>query len=128
MRHKSISVMSILFAVVSCHVYPEPVSPMEEPLYRLGFAIERYREMTGRYPEAPNAVMTASLKERGLLSADLPVAGGEVRDAWGRAYVYKRPAETRFGRGYLLYSTGPDGIDQNGDDVILRVNIDPIGG
>jgi hypothetical protein len=67
-------------------------------------AIERHRLRTGAYPVSLEEVTTPAEDRR------------FVDPFSGRAFVYRviDPAGDRWGRGYLLWSTGPDGKDDGG--------------
>lgn len=67
-------------------------------------AIERHRLRTGAYPASLEEVTTAAEDRR------------FVDPFSGRAFIYRviDPAGDRWGRGYLLWSTGPDGKDDGG--------------
>lgn len=71
---------------------------------RAMIAIERYRATNGRYPSKLADLVPEFL-------------AAEPRDPFtGRGLAYRTidPAADRFGRGYLLYSIGADGVDDGG--------------
>ena len=68
-------------------------------------AVSQYRAEKGTAPDS-------------LAAINGPGARGEQVDAWGRPLVYRR---LDGGNGYILYSLGANGIDENGagDDVFM---------
>ena len=84
-------------------------------------ALNTYRTDHGSYPPGPNSAMVEALQTGSIESARPymtfkadELAEGELTDPWGNPYVYKSSGETA-----LIYSTGPDGCDDDGlgDDV-----------
>ena len=71
-------------------------------------AVEQYRSEKGVLPD-------------NLKTLDGTYIRSDGRDAWDRPYVYRRLAS---GDGYVLYSVGANGTDQNGagDDVLTSVS------
>jgi len=75
---------------------------LQERAIRVMLALERYRILQGNYPDTLDALVPAHLDE-------LP------RDPFAdRPLSYRRctPSEREDARPYVLYSVGPDGIDQ----------------
>jgi type II secretory pathway pseudopilin PulG len=71
-------------------------------------ALERQRGATGELPRnAKQLTVVARLYAPGV-----PVQRGAAVDGWGRAFVYV-PAPGR-AQGYLLYSSGANGVDESG--------------
>lgn len=96
-------------------------------LAAISAALEAYKRAFGDYPRTDDEVqlLRALLGQRGPAS-DVPINGrglievarftvkGDVLiDPWERpyVYVYKRPASGWTNPGYVLYSAGPDGIE-----------------
>jgi hypothetical protein len=77
---------------------------------RLMLSVEAYRAERGEYPEDLAALVP-------MYIAELP-----LDPFTGAPYLYRRlaPGEDEHGRGYLLYSAGPDGQDDGG-----RNSMDP---
>ena len=69
---------------------------------RAAIAAERYRLAQGMYPETIGAVVPEFLAE---IPQD-PITGGAIG--------YRRIENDAHGRGYLVYSVGPDGKDDGG--------------
>ena len=65
-------------------------------------ALEQYRAQTGQYPDSLEELSPAILEE--IPSDPFSVDG----------FVYRTLANDAAGRGYMLYSIGADGVDNNG--------------
>lgn len=82
-------------------------------------ALEQYALVIGDYPSEREGLQALVTKPERLSNAARYPAGGFInrlpQDAWGRAFVYKRPG-TRSGRAYDLYSLGADG-EEGGDEL-----------
>lgn len=65
-------------------------------------ALEQYRAQTGQYPDSLEELTPAILEE---IPSDPFSANG---------FVYRTLANDAAGRGYVLYSIGADGVDNNG--------------
>lgn len=74
-------------------------------LETISTVLELYKVDNGNYPTTKQA----------LASLSGPYLDKELKDPWGRAYRYISPGQQ--GRSYELYSAGPDGIDDNVDDI-----------
>ena len=65
-------------------------------------ALEQYRAQTGQYPDSLEELTPAILEE---IPSDPFSADG---------FVYRKLADEPLGKGYVLYSIGADGVDNNG--------------
>jgi general secretion pathway protein G len=74
-------------------------------LESISTALELYKIDNGNYPAT----------KQGIASLSGPYLDKELKDPWARAYRYLSPGQQ--GRSYDLYSAGPDGIDDNADDI-----------
>lgn len=88
-------------------------------------AVRVYYIEHGRYPASGNRNLLAALTSTSKLTkapllrprAEAVSKEGELVDAWGRPYVYvvnqgrELPNNSPNRHSYLLYSTGPDGVD-----------------
>lgn len=81
---------------------PEPLHAAYAALESTGLALEAYRAREGEYP--------AQLSD--LLAQDLDALPGDPFDPAGGPLRYSAPAANPDGR--LLYSLGPDRVDQRG--------------
>ncbi|OGX44913.1 MAG: type II secretion system protein GspG [Omnitrophica WOR_2 bacterium RIFCSPLOWO2_12_FULL_51_8] len=70
----------------------------------IGLAIDMYEMDTGSYPPDLAALMKKEGKG--------PYLKKEPKDPWGKLYIYKLS-----GNEYQLYSAGPNGIENDGDDI-----------
>jgi general secretion pathway protein G len=80
--------------------------------------LERYKKDHGRYPtaeESLNALVDPSPAGRYFISKHA------IIDPWGHAYIYK-PSNWRQDEAVVVYSRGPNGIDEGGagDDTAVR--------
>lgn len=80
--------------------------------------LERYRKDHGRYPAADerlDVLVDPSPQGRYFVNSH------GVTDPWGHMFVYKPSNATR-GPALVVYSIGPNGIDEDGggDDVVAR--------
>lgn len=96
-------------------------------LAAIGAALEAYKGTFGDFPRTDDEIqlLRALLGQRGpasdatisgramLETARFAVNGNVLIDPWERAYVYayKVPAGGWTNPGFVLYSTGPDGVD-----------------
>lgn len=64
-------------------------------------SIRRYYLDKGEYPSSIKSLLTEGYKK-----------GSDIVDPWGRLYIYKKIDET-----YEIYSSGPDRIEGNKDDI-----------
>lgn len=103
-------------------------SPLERQRERLR-DIERclylYLEDCRTVPDSGNAELTRALSDSSkryyLAVAPTEIShDGKILDCWGRPYVFKRPSWASHPVECYLYSTGPNGIDEegSGDDVL----------
>lgn len=84
----------------------------------LAMHMERYRREVGRYPVRLEEIVRSEQETPGratwggpyLQNADL------LNDPWGRRYQYRAPG-VQNARGYDLWSVGPDGQDDTGDEI-----------
>src|SRR5690606_30697879 len=72
-------------------------------LLAVAAGLAKYRIIYGEYPEALDQLVPSVLE-------DLPI------DIYGQPFVYKRTAQ-----GYLLYSTGMNGIDESGSHEMYSI-------
>jgi general secretion pathway protein G len=81
-------------------------------------ALEAFKRDQGRYPtreESLDVLVDPSPRGRYLISHHA------ITDPWGHTYVY-RPPDPHQQQGLVLYSIGPNGIDEGGkgDDIVPR--------
>lgn len=70
----------------------------------LGLALQAFHRDMGRYPEEQE--MPLALTGKAYLDK-------WPKDGWGHAYRYRKTSGTP--HPFMLYSPGPNGIDENGD-------------
>ncbi|MHC4607342.1 MAG: hypothetical protein ACYTAF_10510, partial [Planctomycetota bacterium] len=82
--------------------------------------IGAYQEALDRFPEPGGDNLLRDLRSRNI---ELPftVELERMRDLWGKRIEWIRVAKDR----YLLYSHGPDGVDNGGeeDDISVEVKV-----
>lgn len=81
-------------------------------------AIEMFVLQSGRYPTTLEGLKVLVQKSNDEISNWKQVLSLVPTDAWGNQFVYT--LREQHGQSYLLYSKGPDGVDNNGyhDDVV----------
>ncbi len=112
----------------------------------LASQLNRYAKDTGKYPgegspEAENAfpaLFDALFAEGRTMTGGPNASKNHVLDPWGRPYIYRwfkkgSGPPSLYGREYVIYSTGLDGIDQTmsgegGDDITNWNLTQPSGG
>ncbi|MDP2941632.1 MAG: type II secretion system major pseudopilin GspG [Candidatus Omnitrophota bacterium] len=77
----------------------------------IGLAIDMYEMDTGKYPPDLGALM----KNPNLPGWKGPYLKKEPKDPWGKAYIYKTPGT--HSNDYDLYSAGPNGVENDTDDI-----------
>jgi general secretion pathway protein G len=102
-------VLGPFLAIGRAFATSSPPSRTYHSLQSLDKAILGFHADKGRYPDAKQLA-------RELQEAEWLDRGNDVRDDWGRPFVYRVPGEHG---PYDLYSTGADGIDDRGsnDDI-----------
>ena len=78
----------------------------------IDMALKIYRLETGFYPRGLTSLMSVP---PGVKGRKMPYLEREPTDPWGKQYQYKYPG-TRSNLGYDLYSAGPDGVPDNGEN------------
>jgi type II secretion system protein G len=63
------------------------------------------------YPESLDDLLLAHNQKRSYIKEP-------ALDPWGNSYVYL-PGTDTFGRDYTLFSSGPDGVPGNDDDIAI---------
>jgi hypothetical protein len=91
----ALAAMLLLALLLSPRGLQTEASRTSQALDSLRFTLELHKLRHGSYPQSLGAL------------GDVP-----LQDAWGRPFVY-RPLQ----EGYLLLSTGPDGLQGSGDDL-----------
>jgi type II secretion system protein G len=86
-------------------------------LEMVGRSLIQFKEETGHYPTVAQGLEALTDEHRrgsNLLRA-LP------KDSWGKPFVYRVSVESN-GESFLLYSVGPNGVDDggSGDDISYR--------
>lgn len=89
--------------------------------YRLQAAVqslERYKQLTGRYPDQVNQVVRPAGLLKVVKADRLVLVSCPLRDGWGHPWVYSLSKKWKF---FNLYSKGPNGKDDGGeiDDILV---------
>ena len=83
-------------------------------------ALDLYELDLGSYPSGDEGLEAMIRSPQNASLADKwkgpYLKRGVPRDPWGRAYIYRFPGQHNQA-GYDLYSSGPDGIEGNEDDI-----------
>ncbi|MDR3480815.1 MAG: type II secretion system protein GspG [Burkholderiaceae bacterium] len=113
-RARKLSLITFVLCIIAT-IAAEFISPsmiedriVDEELTRLKFvrqAIDAFQKQTGSFPSNENG--TEQLARGGN-----PFLIGPVSDRWGRPYIYRRISTAP---GYVVYSTGFNGIDEHGE-------------
>jgi len=78
-------------------------------------ALKLYELDNGAFPSTQEGLAALLTKPQSARTWNGPYLEKMPVDPWGREYRYRSPGEFR--QDYDLYSAGPDGVDNNEDDV-----------
>ena len=79
-------------------------------------ALERFKRDVGRYPNTDEGLSALLFQPSGLTNWRGPYGDVPTSDLWSRPYIYRSPAPN--GDAYQIISTGPDGHEGGGDDIV----------
>jgi hypothetical protein len=96
--------LSLVLPALSAALQAQDRGNIDYVLVQLAAALAVYRAETGTYPDTLDALVPGVMPQ---LPVDL---------FHGKPFVYQRDGE-----GYLLYSTGSNGVDENGSNEDMRV-------
>lgn len=84
----------------------------------LRVALDEFYKTNQRYPTESEGLAPLTSEASGILAAN-PPAHAIILDGWDRSFVYRMAGEVR----PVLYSTGANGVDENGagDDLMAAV-------
>jgi len=82
-------------------------------------AIAAFAKDVGRVPTSAEGLNELVTDESGLAAWRGPYLEKILSDPWGHPYVYRQPGMHR--KPYDLFSSGPDGIAGNGDDIVKGI-------
>jgi len=85
----------------------------------IGLALKLYKLDNGRYPttaQGLKALLSKPSSSPAPNNWNGPYLESEPMDPWKAEYRYKSPGANN-ATGYDLYSIGPDGIENNADDI-----------
>jgi general secretion pathway protein G len=121
-----IMVVVVIIAVLATLIIPNVIGRAEDArvakakadVRALDSALAMYRLDNGHDPSTDQGLQALVKKPTGSPSADNWRKGGYVRslpdDPWGHSYQYLSPGQHG---NYDLWSSGPDGISGNADDI-----------
>jgi hypothetical protein len=104
-----------ILAADSAFGWSSPSSQTYHDLWGLDRGILLFHAEKGRYPDPKH------LRQE-LQDADIRDPDSDIRDRWGREFIYRLPGEHG---PYDLYSAGPDGVDDRGagDDISMWAGV-----
>ena len=93
---------------------PSTRSLAQNGLMRLSVALEQFDADNGRYPSDAEGLNALVVRPGNLASWRGPyIQPPLLPDPWGRPYLYRRAHN-----GWLIVSTGPDGVEGTTDDMM----------
>lgn len=110
----------IIIGVLAAMVMPRLVGRSEQARIsaakadinaNIALALDLFEMDTGHYPNNLDELM----KGAGILNWKGPYLKKEPKDPWGRPYIYKSPGTHN--NDYDLYSSGPNSIEGDSDDI-----------
>jgi general secretion pathway protein G len=80
-------------------------------------AIKTFEIDNGRYPTTAESLAALMSAPSGLTSWHGPYLDhSDFKDPWGKAYIYRSPGQQN-PDSFDLYSTGPNGVEGDADDI-----------
>ncbi len=79
-------------------------------------ALKMFEIENGKFPSTQDGLKALRQKPSWASNWDGPYLENEPIDPWGNSYKYVRPGSS--GSDYGLSSTGPDGKEGGGDDIV----------
>lgn len=90
-------------------------------ILKIETSLQRYKIIKGAYPEDGNQNLVSALFPKYAVFQPQEIKSGLLIDPWGKPYIYRRcnPANDIQCNAYVIYSVGPNGVDENsnGDDI-----------
>jgi general secretion pathway protein G len=118
------AVVAIVWAALPSSFSSRPGQPAAAgaELTDLSMAVRAFERDVGQWPSEPEglAALTARPADASLFSWRGPYvepALVDLRDPWGRPWIYHTGAAANGRRAFLVLSVGPDGVEGTADDV-----------
>lgn len=114
----------IIIGVLAAMVMPRLVGRSEEARIAaakadinssIALALDLFEMDNGRYPTTEEGLAALRTNPGSLPAWKGPYLKKEPKDPWGKPYLYKSPGTNN--EDYDLYSTGPNGIEGDNDDI-----------
>jgi general secretion pathway protein G len=110
----------IIIGVLAALVMPRLVGRSEQArsaaarsdISSIGLAMDMYEMDIGSYPDSIAELRSNSANKTNWKG---PYLKKDPKDPWGKDYNYKKPSE--HGGDYDLYSSGPNGVAGDQDDI-----------
>ena len=97
------------------------VEKVKATIAEIKLGLKRYKIVNDAYPEDGNRNLVSTLYPDYVTFQPQEIKGGLLLDPWGNPYVYQRyePGDNLRWHTYVIYSIGPNGIDEDGwgDDI-----------
>jgi len=110
-----------LVRILSFAAFEDEVKEVKGTIRKVESGLKRYRVVNNNYPEDGNRNLISSLCPDYIIFEPKETKDGLLIDPWGNPYVYQRyePGDNLRWHTYVIYSVGPNGIDEDGygDDI-----------
>jgi len=114
----------IIIGVLAAMVMPRLVGRSEQARIatakadiesNIALALDMFELDNGRFPTSEEGIAALRSNPSSLAKWKGPYLKKEAKDPWARAYIYKSPGTHN--SDYDLYSSGPNGIEGDSDDI-----------
>ena len=101
--------------------FEDEYKKVKDAIARVELGIYRYKVVNSVYPADGNRNLVSSLSSDYITFEPQIIKNGLLIDPWGHSYIYQRydQGDNLRWHTYVIYSIGPNGIDENGrgDDI-----------
>lgn len=101
--------------------FDNEIRQVKATILKVELGLKRYRIVNNTYPEDGNRNLVFALHLDYITFQSQEIGDGLLLDLWGHPYIYRRydPGDNLRWHTYVIYSVGPNGIDEdgNGDDI-----------
>lgn len=113
----------IIIGVLAATVMPRLVGQTQEAriargnadIAAISMALDMFELHNGRFPTSEEGLAALRTSPGSLSSWKGPYLKKDPKDPWGKPYFYKTPGT--HSNDYDLYSSGPNGIEGDSDDI-----------